>query len=336
MHFNDLEQLKYIEVEFLVFVPFDVQDSFNSDDLAYEVNGESGKVKIQFERVYAPVPQRFPLGMAMGAKIEVDRYGQLSRSVVRVQLPRTTVVKLGITQSHWKNRSAQSEIESKALGYSLELLNKFTEKYAEVTGDFWVTSPRKNDVLSHKISYQYNLGAGGTSQKMLPTPTNFSGGKGHFITPEQDELLRSKLLSKETDAVTALLLSAKDFDNKELFGLAIVQCAIAFEFFVYNEAISFPSKRKKKNFINLHTKKTPCGCHIGINAFCGTGLSEHLGIDFASTAEFDSVTSNVTSVRNKIVHGEVISLDADKSATAISSTEQAISYLRRAVAQRQT
>lgn len=334
MNFRSLEQLKYIEVEFLVFVPFDIQDSFGNDDLAYEVKTNIGKGNIQFERVYAQVPQRFPLGLAEGAKIEVDRYGQLSRSVVRVQIPRTTLVKLGVTQEDWRERSKQNQIENKALSYSLELLSKFVEKYAEVTGDFWVTSPRKNDVLSHQVRYEYNLGTGSSSQKMLPTPTSFSGGLGHFISEEQDEVLRNKLRSGETDAVTLLMLSAKDFNHKEQFGLSIVQCAIAFEFFIYNEAISFSSNTQKNKFINKHTKKSECGCHIGINAFCITGLSEHLSIDFASTTEFQNVTKNVTSVRNKIVHGKIVKLNAEKSALAISSTEDAISFLRRSIAER--
>lgn len=336
MNFQSLEQLKYLEIEFLVFVPFDVQDSFNNDELAYVVTGAHGKVSFQLERVYAQVPQRFPLGLAQGAKIEVDRYGQLSRSVVRVQVPRTTLVKLGVSSNDWCDRSKQRDIEDKALKYSLELFNKFTEKYAEVTGDFWVTSPRKNDVLSHQIKYEFNIGTGGTSQKMLPTPASFSGGIGHFISEEQNEILRKKLLSDETDAVTSLLLSAKDFDNKKQFDLAIVQCAIAFEFFVYNEAISFTSNTKKKKFIKEHTKKSECGCHIGINAFCNTGLSEHLGIDFSDTVVFQNVTKNVTSVRNKIVHGEVVKLSAEKSVQAISSTESAIDYLRKAIAEKQT
>ncbi|PSU19937.1 hypothetical protein CTM97_18540 [Photobacterium phosphoreum] len=331
MNFNSLEQLKYLEIEFLAFVPFDIQDSFTNDELAYEVYGVYGKVKIQFERVYDPVPQHFPLGIAKGAKIEVDRYGQLSRSVVRVQVPRTTLVKLDVSQKDWENRSKQSEIEDKALTYSLGLFNKFTEKYAEVTGDFWVTSPRKNDVLSHQIKYEFNIGTGGKSQKMMPIPVNFSGGVGHFVSEDQDEMLRKKLRSDETDAVTSLLLSAKDFDHKEQFGLAIVQCAIAFEFFVYNEAISFKSNTKKKNFIKEHTKKSECGCHIGINAFCNTGLSEHLGINFSDTVEFQNVTNNVTSVRNKIVHGEVVKLSAEKSTQAISSTQSAINYLRKVI-----
>ena len=52
MNFQSLEQLKYLEIEFLVFVPFDVQDSFNNDELAYVVTGAHGKVSFQLERVY--------------------------------------------------------------------------------------------------------------------------------------------------------------------------------------------------------------------------------------------------------------------------------------------
>lgn len=324
MNPHSYSQLKVFEVEFAVFVPFDVKDSFEDSLYKYEVKGAKGEGFVHFRRDYSPISQHFPVSIAEGAEIDVDRYGQLSRSVVRVEIPKTTLEKLGVTEQNWSSPAH----ESKFLVYALELMNKFSRLYAEVTGDFWVSIPTKNEILCHTTRPIFNLGAGGCSTRMLPVPTNFSGGKGHFITQEQDSSLRQKLIGSQSDTVAELILSAKDFASRELFKLAVVQCAIAFEYYVYNELLQFPSKTKKKKFMDHHTKNSECGCHVGINAFCKSGIREYLEFDFSETDEFIGVTKNVTSVRNKIVHGESVDVSYDQTQEAVSVTIAAISLLR--------
>ncbi|WED24054.1 hypothetical protein L3Q72_22755 [Vibrio sp. JC009] len=327
------KELNWIGAEFSLFVPFDVKNSFGTGNFGnkceYKVIGSRGPGHIYFLRSYKQVPHYFPLAVAEGAKVDVDRYGQLSRSIVLVALPKCTLIDLGITSDEFEDKTFENEIDGKVLAYSLELLNKFAAKYAQVTNDFWVSIPTKEEILSHKIIRADRGSKRIPTLKMFPEKTYFSGGKGHFISTTKDCLLREMLREESPDTVDLLLLSAKDFISREQFALAIVQCAVAFEYYIYNDLIEFPSKTKRKQFMDKHTKKPDCGCHIGINEFCRTGISEFLGIEFSSTGEFENIVSNVTSVRNKIVHGTPVKVDKEQADLAISSTINAIGYLEK-------
>jgi hypothetical protein len=158
----------------------------------------------------------------------------------------------------------------------------------------------------------------------LIAPVHFSGGEGHFISTEKDNLLREKIYEDKPDYVSQLVLSAKDFHNRKQYSLAIIQCSIAFEYFVCN-AISPLTSRNK---IKKQTKKPDCGCHVGISQLCETGLKELFGIDFGQSEIYQSLSRDVLRQRNLIVHGEMnVELTDGGTLAAISVTESAIVWL---------
>ena len=211
------------------------------------------------------------------------------------------------------------------LDLALHFFTRFTRSYAEVTGQFWVSSPSRKEIVSCNIQIHYFSGEVTEIKSPLIAPVHFSGGKGHYISDIQEVDLRNKLKHTKPDQVSQLLLSAKDFHYKEQYELTIIQCSIAFEYFVYNSITPLTSKTKIKKWL----KKPDCGCHVGIQQLCIKGLKELFNIDFGSRYEFLELSSKVLNIRNKIVHGDRgINVSNKNALDAIGITEKAIGWLK--------
>ncbi|AEX21751.1 hypothetical protein VEJY3_06285 [Vibrio sp. EJY3] len=320
--FEKLSAIHGIYINFLSFVPFDVADShlFEGKQNAYRVSENGSIVEIRFQRIYQQQPGIYAISYAPGGKLDVDRYGQLSRTNVTVCLTPKILESNGIEESDLTNGKATDILLELALRY----FSRFTDAYRESTGQFWVSVPSKSEVVSCLIQVQYFSGEAIDIMSPLLAPVNFSGGKGHFISPEQDRVLRAKFGSGEKDQVSQLLLSAQGFEHSEQYELVIIQCAIAFEFYIYNRINELTSKTQ----IKKQTKKPECGCHTGVNQLCETGLKALFKVDFGATDQFTHLSENILKVRNRIVHGDsTVSVTKTAATEAISVTKQAIDWL---------
>jgi len=320
--FKDFSSIHGIFINFLSFVPFDVANSHTprGKDNAYRVYENDSAVELRFQRVYKQQPGMYPISYAPGGKLEVDRYGQLSRSNVIVCITPKILNFHGITEQEFIDGEATHILLELALHY----FSRFIDSYMEATGQFWVSVPSKSEIVSCLIQIQYYSGDAIDIKSPLIAPVHFSGGKGHFINAEEDKVLRDKFNSGQKDQVTQLLLSAKDFEHREQFELVIIQCAIAFEYYIYNKINKLTSKTK----IKKHTKNPDCGCHSGVNQLCETGLNALFNIDFGSTEQFQNLSQKVLKIRNRIVHGDNhVTVGKTEAAEAISVTEAAIGWL---------
>jgi len=85
--FSSFRLIHSIYIQFLSFVPFDVKDSHEKifEKNAYKIKDDNrANVYLRFQRIYSDQPGIHPINYAQGGKLEVDRYGQLSKSLVTI------------------------------------------------------------------------------------------------------------------------------------------------------------------------------------------------------------------------------------------------------------
>lgn len=320
--FDSIDRIHSVFVEFMSFIPFDVKNSHEQslNINAYRVNDGEDEAELRFKRIYSKTPGIYGIEYAEGGKLEVDRYGQLSRSMVTVCFTGSVLKNKCITEEDLKTGNETHIL----LDLALHFFGRFTRNYAEATDEFWVNYPTRKEIVSCHIEI-VNVNERVTRiQSPLLAPVHFSGGKGHFISEDQDKSLRNKNNTGNPDQVSQLLLSARDFHYKGQYELTIVQCSIAFEYFVYNSISNLTSKKQ----IKKRTKNPDCGCHVGVTQLCKIGLKDLFDIDFGSTDEFDDLSKKVLRIRNLIVHGDSgVSVSDEAALSAITITESAISCL---------
>ncbi|MGR6837927.1 hypothetical protein ACU5DF_02010 [Aliivibrio wodanis] len=212
-------------------------------------------------------------------------------------------------------------------------LRLFIKQYVQVTEQFWVRPVTETELLSYDIeAILTNM-----QKSVLKVPIAEmidTRPESHYISEDKNNELKVALKKPKNDKVKQLILSAENFKLYEENELAIVQCALAFEMYIYNQLeIAIDKSITTKSQVNKHRKKDKkadgCSCHVGIQKICEVGLKKMLDIDFGSTTEFSAMKDNVIRLRNDIVHGNDISVDSVTAELAISATKSALEYLNK-------
>ena len=325
---NALENIAAITVRLVSLSGLDLKDSItdrsNSPFKLSLLNGSD--VVFRFKRIYADKLPLHNIKMPPKGRIDFDSFGQLSRSIVEITFSPQQInsTKYAALTNNEERHSFLSEEARCFLGI-------FIKKYTQVTGQFWVRTISKTELLSYDIET--------FSTTMIKTKLNVNmtamidtREESHYISRDDEHRLIKAMKQPHSSKVMQLLLSAQSFLLYEENELAIVQCALAFEMFIYrNLEIAVKKGITSKTKVNKSKKKDKitdgCNCHVGIQQICENGMKSMLDIDFGSTVEFSEIRDDVIKLRNLIVHGEDITIDNITAQKAINATKKALEYL---------
>lgn len=287
----DQTKVLYATVEYHLPFVLEVEDSLSKSykDSGYiiDINGLSARMQTQHIHVNNTY--------AAGASLEIDRYGQISHTVVKI------IFDSQFINSDLVDKSLLVVQHNKVFEQSLLFLNKFIKSYRIVSDHFFINPITRNDILNYEYHLIDSAGEISTSLVVCTQKIEFLGGKNKIIDDQANEYLKKLLVDDDDHFFEDLDLSVYENYDKGYYNIALIQCAILFEYFVYSTLKNRFHWSNNKS--DRYKKCEVCGGIIGIYEICTRGLKSDLGIDFGSTIEFKNFNENVIKIRNKIVHG---------------------------------
>ena len=318
---NDLSNVAVITVRLMSLSALDLHTT------PYKLTlDDKSEVSFSFSRIFAEQLPLHDFKMPPKGRIDFDTFGQLSRSIVEISFSPSQI------DTRYYSELTNQELKHKYLSEKArEFLGIFIKQYVQVTEQFWVRPVTQTEVLSYDVEIFFSSAQKAAIRVPIAEMID-TRSESHHLSEEKNDELITALKEPKTDKVKQLIMSAENFKLYEEHELAIVQCALAFEMYIYKHLeIAIEKKITTISQVKKHKKKDKkvdgCSCHVGIQKICEIGLKNMLDIDFGNTEEFDAMRSNVILLRNNIVHGNDISVDADSAELAISSTKNALNYL---------
>ena len=319
----DISLLQNIILEFTMPYALDIQNCTSPEHKGtyFIVVIKDIPAMIRFERIFVEQPTT-PGVIFTPGRIENDRYGLISKTKVQIWFDKQT---FDSPDSLDAILSKEEFYENSARIY----INKFVSDYRHITLEFWMRPLTSTDILAYRfILFAPNQEAITVNKLINRHPVHFNGGEEFSLPPDQEAILRKSLLADSVNLFDDLCLSIIDNFDKESYNIALIQCAILFENFIYSTLKKHLSKTK----LDKLKKKEACGCLVGISEICERGIKQEFGLDFGSTDEYIAFKENVLKLRNLIVHGELISeLDKPDCSIAIESTHKAITYIKQSL-----
>ena len=313
----DANNLRNVVLEFKIPFALDLEDSFDKEDLGkgYKIDIDDVPVMIRTKRNYNENSSLNGAKIAPYSKIEKDRFGILSTTTVQVWF---------YQQSFNSPRIEKDMIRLMPLQFlplALEYLNKLIRVYKQVKFESWIPQLTEREILALNCILIDNNREEERVTVTINQPVTFNGGKNFSHTPIEDKLLRNSLVKNDINLQLELVLAAdNNFDRME-YNLALIQCAIRFENYVYTYLNGKLSNTKLNNI----KKKEPCGCLSGIYEVCTKGILSCFGFDFGNTDEFKAFHEKVLKIRNDLVHGERLdSITKEQCSEAIKATSNAL------------
>lgn len=316
----DPEKLKNIIVTFMLHFPLDLKDCYEANDEGepYLVVIDGNPAKLHVKRHYQCANAYNGVEFAPFSLIEQDRYGLMSKTEIQMWFYRPTFDSIIVEQS------ATYPINQKMFELTIEYLNNFINKYRRITRQFWIPSVRENDIISYKFILLDHNGETEISSFTSAQSVQINAGEHFFLSHEQEIAIRNQLTNNRDDLHDDLRLSIHNNFEQGYYNIAIIQCAILFESWVYSRL------KVKLSEIQFKTIKNNdnCGYMSGIYEVCTRGLKDVLGLDFGATNEFNDLHTNVLRIRNELVYGETLEpISHNQCHQAIVATLVALQYL---------
>ncbi|HEY8035523.1 MAG TPA: hypothetical protein VIF37_08040 [Methylobacter sp.] len=319
----NIEQLQNVIVEFMMPFALDIKDSLKEGGITqYHVVIDNIPAGIRTERIYNEDACLSGARLAPYSKIKNDRFGLLSKTKVQVWFD------YQMFESPLIDKSTLVTTPNQFYGVAISYLNKLIRNYKRITREYWLPLMQMNDVIGFRYVLLDKNKQTLVINDLITQEVQFNGGKEFELDTEIDCYLRESIIGNHEYLQDDLYLSIIDNFDKGYFNISLIQCAIFFENYVYG---NIRGKLSKTKFDKIR-KKQPCGCLVGIVEVCTRGINEILGHDFGKTLVFQEFKENVLTLRNKLIHGELLEeVTHSQCEAAIHATMNAVTYLAKDV-----